>query len=540
MHIYPVKTSTQLLVQDYYQQNRRIMDYFDYDPFDQQTMERRFHKIKAQQYDRDTLADVLKKLNKRWNASDQTFKNISLLRDPSSVVVIGGQQAGLLSGPLYTINKLVSILVFAKQQEQALNIPVIPVFWIAGEDHDFAEMNHVMVPGQEKMMKHKLNHRVNEKKSISQLELDKEQLICWLNQLFQQLEETEYSKSLYDVLLNKIQVAHTYVDFFAQFIHEIFTETGIVLVDSGDYLLRKMESSAFQALIKQQPLISEGVYHSLQAVKQDGYAVSVDVEAQDANLFYHLHGERVLLIKQSDEVWVGKNGECRLSTDELLAIAEEHPECLSNNVVTRPVMQEWLFPTLAFIAGPGELGYWSILKPAFHALDLKMPPVVPRLSFTLLTRNMKKFSQQFAVDIEEVINGGVHHKKTSWIANQHYPPLDHLVDQVNQAIAQVHQPLREVAAKQNANLAEVANKNLEYIQTNIQYLQKEIKKDTISKQQRIIDKFDQIELLLHPNNGLQERCWNILFFMNQYGFEWLMTLLDQSYSFARPHYLVEL
>ncbi len=144
MHIEPIRlNSNNKFLQDYKKQSDELMKYFDYLPYDKDVYTQRVQDLKERTFDRDGLANVLKTLNKRWNGSNATFQNIEMLKNEESVVVIGGQQAGLLSGPLYTIHKIISIIQFAKEQEQKLNIPVIPVFWIAGEDHDYDEVNHV-------------------------------------------------------------------------------------------------------------------------------------------------------------------------------------------------------------------------------------------------------------------------------------------------------------------------------------------------------------------------------------------------------------
>ncbi|WP_079709353.1 bacillithiol biosynthesis cysteine-adding enzyme BshC [Paraliobacillus ryukyuensis] len=540
MHIFPVTTSQQTLLRDYYQQNQLIMNKFEYNPFDKEAMIQRLENIKERTYNREQLVDVLIQLNKRWGAEQQTFHNIELLHNSNSVVVIGGQQAGLLSGPLYTIHKIISILTFAKQQSQRLGVPVIPVFWIAGEDHDFDEINHIMIPNNGKLKKHRFDPHANHKNSVSSMKFDHDEMVNWVNKLFQSMEETTYSKSLYSLIIKRLKQSSTYVDFFAQLIQSLFKEEGVVLIDSGDPAIRQLESSAFQEMITKQPSISRGVFQQLQKVKQAGYSVSVDVEENDGHLFYHVNGDRILLMKQDDGTWEGKNQECKLTTDELLTIAEQTPERLSNNVVTRPVMQEWLFPTLAFIAGPGELGYWSILKPAFQALDLTMPPVCPRISITLLDRKSEKFSEQYGISIEEVINHGVEYQKINWLRNQQTPPLDQLVEQITEAMTRIHQPLRDVAAAHSPDLKQISEKNLAYIHQHVTYLQKAIEKESMAKHQRVIRNFDAMQLLLRPDNGLQERCWNIVSFLNQYGFEWLNQLIQYEYSFSGKHYVAKL
>src|SRR5690625_1562886 len=165
MRIDPIQlTNLNKLINDYRNNNNNIMQYFDYSPF--HDYEKRVNDLQNRLFKREQLTDVLFTMNKSWDAPQTTFDNIEKLKNNNSVVVIGGQQAGLLTGPLYTINKIISIIQFAKQKEKELGIPVIPVFWIAGEDHDFDEINHVFLPNHGEMEKYKHPQNILKKQSI--------------------------------------------------------------------------------------------------------------------------------------------------------------------------------------------------------------------------------------------------------------------------------------------------------------------------------------------------------------------------------------
>src|SRR5699024_1502675 len=158
-----------------------------------------------------------------WDADESSLKNIDRLKSEDAVVVIGGQQAGLLTGPLYSINKVISIISLAKRQEAELNRPVIPVFWIAGEDHDFDEINHVNINTdflitienndldenkhlnnitKKSIKKHKNPTFPKKKKSVNQIDIDSELTKDWLTHIFLELEESTHSKIIYGELLN--------------------------------------------------------------------------------------------------------------------------------------------------------------------------------------------------------------------------------------------------------------------------------------------------------------------------------------------------
>src|SRR5690625_5149283 len=131
--------------------NGKLKKYFPYDPFGHN--EERMKELQQRTFPREQLVDILTATNQKWGATQATLQQIERLRNENSVVVIGGQQAGLLSGPLYTIHKIISIIQFARQQEAKFNVPVIPIFWIAGEDHDYDEINHIYSMAENKLVK---------------------------------------------------------------------------------------------------------------------------------------------------------------------------------------------------------------------------------------------------------------------------------------------------------------------------------------------------------------------------------------------------
>lgn len=523
-------------IKDYREQKADVLKYFDYEPFGD--LSKRLQDLQARDFDRENLANVLHTLNINWNAPQSTLDNIERLRDPNSVVVIGGQQAGLLTGPFYTLNKVISLLQFARQQEAKWNIPVIPVFWIAGEDHDFDEINHVYLLDKESFKKHKLRHVSVNKRPISQLMLDHDQAHQWLDEVFQHLDETEYTKYLYQMTKECLDSSQSYVDFFAHLLFALFKEQGLVLIDSGHEKVRQLESDHFVNMVEKQPLIASHVYATYQQLKQAGYAITLDVDIHDAHLFYHHQGERILLERDEDKNWVGKNQEVSLTTEELLHIAKHNPEQLSNNVVTRPLMQELLFPTLAFIGGDGEISYWSVLKGAFHALNIQMPPVVPRLSFTYVDRSLKKKLDKRCISCTEAINSGVNHLKINWIASQYEPPVTKMVEQLKESLNELHEPLRKIAFDIRADLGALAEKNLSYLFKEIDYLHDKIHQGIEDKYAHDLKEFDLIHQLLCPFGLLQERIWNPFVWMNEHGPYFITDLLQEECSFTEDHYLV--
>ena len=149
-------------------------------------------------------------------------------------------------------------------------------------------------------------------------------------------------------------------------------------------------------------------------ISKKGFPITIESNEHAANLFYYhkRSNERVLL--EFDDVnnrFVGKSGGVSFTKEELVAIATDDPAKLSNNVVTRPLMQEWLFPTVAFIAGPGEISYWAELKQVFEHFEIKMPPIVPRLNITFLDRAVERDINELNLDLTTVLSKGTTSEK---------------------------------------------------------------------------------------------------------------------------------
>lgn len=296
----------------------------------------------------------------------------------------------------------------------------------------------------------------------------------------------------------------------------------------------------FERIIHNQEQIATGVYETKQQLYRDGYSIDLEVNREDAHLFYHdEQGERILL-KRVQEDWLGKNDEVHLTTEEMLTIAKETPEKLSNNVVTRPLMQEYLFPVLAFIAGDGEIAYWATLKEAFHAVEMRMPPIIPRLSFTYVTTKMEKQLTNRGLAIEDVIQNGTEVARDRWLANQGTHAIKEIVNEARQQMIEAHQPIQQWADDFRSDIAGIAKKNLQLINRHLSYMEERMERGLQEKYTAEWAEFLLVEQYFHPKQGLQERVWNPLPLLNEYGLEWIKQVGEVEFSFENNHFIIYL
>ncbi|MGM8364230.1 bacillithiol biosynthesis cysteine-adding enzyme BshC [Virgibacillus sp. W0181] len=540
MRMKPVQLKNEnKLMKAYRNESVQMMDYFDYAPF-QAFANKRILDLESRSFNRKELSEKIRVMNEEWDAPEATLDQIERLKKYNSVVVIGGQQAGLLTGPMYTVNKIISIIQYAKSEESKLGTPVIPVFWIAGEDHDFEEINHVWMQKEEKLNKHILRQYDDEKAPISDRSIDKQLFTSWFYELLEQLTETEYTKHIQDNVMTCMEQSKTYVDFFARLVFQLFREEGIVLFDSNHFLARQLESEFFVEYIEKQQHISNMVFDSNQKLNQAGYYTSLEIDKDDAHLFYHQNRERILLRRNEKGEWAGKQNEVIFTTNEIIEIAKNKPELLSNNVVTRPLMQELLFPVLAFMGGPGEISYWAALRPMFHCFNMNMPPVLPRLSFSFIDVKTEKRLKKWSIPAEKAIHYGVDNRKINWLASQQQPPIAQMVEQIKESIDKAHLPLREAANEIRTDIGALAMKNLNYLYKDIDFMERKMNRALEERYEEELNEFELINAVLYPNGGLQERTWNIISFANVHGTHFINELINETYSYKQEHYIVYL
>ncbi|MCY7860759.1 bacillithiol biosynthesis cysteine-adding enzyme BshC [Bacillus haynesii] len=524
-------------VRDYINGKKEMEPFFDYG-LSNESWSVRLDDLSSRTYDRDALADYLLDYHSKFQSASMN-ETIERLRDPKSVVVVGGQQAGLLTGPLYTIHKIVSILVFAKQKEQELNVPVIPVFWVAGEDHDLEEINHVHISDGGKVKKHKLPQSHWKKSQAAKTALDAEKAEKWLDGIFASFEETEYTKDLLSHLRRCLRQSLSFTDFFEWLVADMFAQDGLILLNSGDPGIRALEARFFRQLLNKNDELTDSVKRQQEFMKQLGYTPIIEGAAQHANLFYEHDGERFLIEKENGAFFI-KELHLQWSEAELCDLICQKPEAFSNNVVTRPLMQEYLLPTLAFIAGPGEINYWGELKGAFQVMGYKMPPVVPRLQVTFLERHIEKKLGERGIELRESIEKGARAKKEQYFEDKVPSGFTDSVKQAKEKIENVHSAVRAEALEIDGNLGPLLEKNAGFIQDQLEFLEKTVIRRIEEKENYILRDFDKIQTSIKPLDAPQERIWNIVYYLNKYGPNFLEKYKDLPYSFQNMHQVVKL
>ena len=535
--------ATNRFASNYLEQSADIQPFFHYRFNNKEEDEKRIAELNNRSFPRKEVADHIESFMKQFPSSDAVLRSIDKLKVNNSVVVIGGQQAGILTGPLYSIHKVISIIKLAEEKEREYGVPVVPVFWIAGEDHDFQEVNHVFVPVEERIDKWVYPERVLQKKMVSDILIDRDVCLTWMQNVIENFGETEHTKQLLQFAEQQLLKSTTFVDFFSNIIMELFKDYGLLIVDSGNRHFRNLQTEFLSQQILHHDSITLSLLEQQKKIAGKGFPIAIDSNDYAANLFYYdqRSNERILLeIDPLTERFVGKSGAVSFSRDELMEIAGNTPEKLSNNVVTRPLMQEWLFPTMAFIAGPGEIAYWAELKLVFEHFEIKMPPIYPRLNITLLDRSVETDLSELDLNLTTVLSEGTLQERQKFLDGIKDEEVESLFALTKEQLLSNYQRIEAKTMEIDRGLLPLLKKNENYLLKEINFMETKLQNAVALKHDVILKKYARIDLSLRPDGFPQERLWNIFYYMNEYGLELIHSLMEPDYVFDGRHKVIKM
>ncbi|GGN96550.1 bacillithiol biosynthesis cysteine-adding enzyme BshC [Saccharibacillus kuerlensis] len=524
-----------------YVRGQHSHELYEYDLQDGHSLRRRAEWLDAPnrpQADRQELVRVLTSYNARYNDYASVRESLEKLKDKQTLVVVGGQQSGLFTGSLLVVYKAATIVHAARLASKDLGREVVPIFWIAGEDHDWDEADHTYVLTHDlEVRRLRMESWHDGKSSVSAVEVPTEKWEEVIAELELELADSEFKAELIGMLRSELPQSTSLSEGFARLIGRLFGRYGLVLVDSADPELRKVERPMFERLIEQNDKFEQAYLQAAERIEDAGYEQQAQAVEGAANLFYIHEGQRLLLYKQ-DGKFVDRRGMVILTKEELLERLERCPECFSNNVLTRPLMQDYLFPVLQAVLGLGEIAYWAGTKDGFEAAGMQMPILLPRMSFTVLDPSTKKNMEFYGLTFEDVMER-FESRKEAWLIQQDKLGMDGMFEQTKAEFEQLYAPLIERLGELQSGLANLGMKNREKIVDQITFLQEKTKQTIARQNEAELRRWDRIYKMLFPLDRPQERVYTVFYMLNRYGLDWIDELMKIDPDLTGRHRIVE-
>ena len=479
--------------------------------------------------DRAALLEVLREQNTAFGSPARTFEHIALLGKPTTFAVVTGQQVGLFGGPMYTVFKTVTAVKLASRlKAQFPEYDFVPVFWLEGEDHDFAEVNTTAVLDAEQRVV-KIDYlpggSMPERNPgpVGELVFDSS-LTPVFSRLEADLPVTEFKEPLLARLRGCYREGQTFTRAFASWMNILFDEHGLVFLSPNDPRLKRLLSPMFTKEIEEFPATSQLVISRSAELEQTYHA---QVKPKSLNLFLFHRGGRYLIEPRETDFSL-RGTRHFLTRDELLQIARETPEQLSPNVVLRPIVQDLLLPTVAYVAGPSEVAYHAQLAPVYQHFGVVAPVIYPRASASFvedrLRRAMEKYDLHLADFFED--HARLIARVVAQISEVNVDSMFGTAAQrMQEALSELRFGIREIDPTLLAALENVKSKT----DSNLSVLKEKAHAAQARRNEVAVRQLERAVNGLLPDGSLQERTLSIAAFMNKYGPElvrWLMTELD--------------
>ena len=316
--------------------------------------------------------------------------------------VTTGQQPGLFGGPLYSLYKALTAVCLARELRPVVGRPVVPLFWIASDDHDWAEANHAHVIDTANRLR-RITVGPNPDslpRAVGRIVLGDRgaEAVAELSACF---PPNDYRDDYLDLLREAYHPGSTLASAFGDLMAELLRHTPIGLVDGADPRLKELARPVLQAEADD-PVASESALAETAGRLTDaGYALQVPIVPGATNLFLETREGRDRVLRASGGFRLRRSGR-EFSSGRIRRIVNESVELVSPNVLLRPVVEGFVFPTLAYVAGPGEIAYFGQLADLFLRHGVGMPVVTPRASVLVLERKVTRVLQKLGVTVEDV------------------------------------------------------------------------------------------------------------------------------------------
>jgi bacillithiol biosynthesis cysteine-adding enzyme BshC len=526
------------LYTDYLEDFEKIRKYFGVD-FSNDEELRRYFAVALANFapKRKRLVEVLRGQNSRLNNSPDYEALLELLSRDNSLAVVTGQQVGLFCGPLYTLFKTISAIKLAAELKRRFSeFEFVPVFWLEGDDHDLEESNHIhLLNGASEVVRVEAILTSGEEENLHPL--GEIRFDASIEQVFQQVDAlltgSEFKPALMKMLTSYYREGETYSTAFAKTMTKLLGKNAILLVDSYDAEVKRILKPIFEKEFQSYPRTSEEVIKQSAELEENYH---VQVKPRVINIFYIEDGIRRGLEPIGSGISL-RGTKRKLMPEQIRTILETKPESFSPNVVLRPVCQDYLLPTGAYVAGPGEVAYFAQLKGVYQHFGIEMPPLFPRATATILERRiervMEKYQLNFSdafIDFEQVM------KKALAAANPENIPgeFEKTAADVKSSIER----LEPLIARVDPTLKGTMDSTVSRIVYLLQHFEEKTTTAYRRKNEQVLQQTKKFQHSIYPNRELQERVLNFTYFYNKYGEEFVELLFRELPVYAKTHKVV--
>ncbi len=524
------------LAGDYAYNFTKVEGLYSGNPLDADAWREAVARAQRQPRDRARLVALLRAQQEHRHAPPESRAAVARLADPESVAVVTGQQAGVFGGPMYTLLKALTALQLARRTEAKQGVPAVAIFWVEAEDHDWDEVKSCTVLDAEFQPR---TVTLPDLEGAGELPVAKLQLDSRVEQTIDELaaalQQTEFTPPIIDSIRAAWKPGRGFACAFASWIETLLGPHGLVVFESADPAAKPLVADVFARELSAPGRTAALAAQAGEALASRGHAPQVTSQPDSVSLF-SLDPVRRSIRRLGDQLLIGDETH---SSAELARTAVERPAAFSPNVLLRPIVQDTLFPTICYVAGPSELAYLGQLRGVYEQFGVPMPLMFPRASATLLDSGATRFLAKYNVPFEDL-------RKADESA------LNKLLEA--QLPASVEESLRDAATAVHDSMGRVikalpsldptlegaARTTLGKMEHELRSLHGKVIHAAKRRDETLRRQFTRAQAQAFPHGHPQERTLGVVYFLNKYGPAIVDLLLEELPIDLGHHWLVTL
>jgi bacillithiol biosynthesis cysteine-adding enzyme BshC len=526
------------LFADFLAYSPQVQTFYPRSPHFREWMKDDASKIRYDSSRRERVTAILEHQTKSWDGSAKTLANLDRLRNGAAAVVTG-QQVALFGGPMFAIYKALTAVKLAEEATVA-GVDAVPIFWLASYDHDLAEVNHVSLPGPDGMLQTLTTPSEGVAGApVSAVHLGDE-IMPVVEQAAKLLGDSEATQFLRE----SYRSGETLGTAFARLYAKLFADWGVIVLDASDPELHRVAQPIYVGAVERAGEIAETLLARGDALDTAGYHQQVKVGSSSAFLFTLRNGVRTAIHyhpqSTGEEFSVGSEGEVeRISQAELLQRVSATPEQFNPNVLLRPIVEDYLLPTLAYTGGAAEIAYFAQAGTVYEILLGRVTPIVPRFSATIVEPKTQRLLERHELSVTDAFTDPDALRRQ--IAARSLPgDLQAAFDAAKRSLDSNVSTIKESLAKLDRTLVDATETSRSKMQHQIEKLYSQAARAEAQKGELVSRHAQTLSQALYPEKGLQERGIGGIYFLARYGRELLHKLYDSIRSDCNNHQILEL
>jgi len=539
-YLFPNYGGVTRLFIDYVYNFKNVQRFYNYNFNDLDNLNSLIESVLKNYKNREKVVEILKRQNFYYENFSAREK-LELLSRDNTLAVVTGQQVGLMSGPLYTIYKIITAIKLSDfLSEKFKDFNFVPVFYLESEDHDFFEANHVKVfNSSNELVKIEFNPEDTPRENygpVGEIKFN-DRFESVLRKFEEELQDSEFKNDVISFVRSTYKEGFNFAESFAKFVGGLFKNHGLVFLNPNDAELKRFLVPIFEREIDEHPKLSNLIV-DVSAELEERYHAQVKPRAMNLFLFYR-GGRYPIEPAEEKGMFRLKGARFKFSKGELKHILETNPQALSPNVILRPICQDTLLPTIFYVAGPSEIAYFAQLKPAYIYFGLPMPVIFPRISATLIEPKVRKILEKYKVEFEELFSDfSSVAKKISTMDSD--IDIDGFFKVMRSRFESLLGEVKDFVLGIEPSLGGAVDNSASKILYHINNIYEKTLSANQKRNEIILKQIEKLKINLFPENEIQERVLNVIYFLNKYGFGLIDKLFDDLEVFEFNHQIIYL